>query len=59
MDQKELQNIVRAIIQASPKPVTLESLCEVFVECEEVQLFDIKDAITAQTSSVKIKPSNR
>ena len=46
MDPKELQNIVRAIIQASPKPVTLEALCEVFSDDEEVQLVDIQDVIT-------------
>lgn len=47
MEPKELQNIVRAIIQASPKPVTLEALCKIFAEDKDVQPFDIKDAITA------------
>jgi segregation and condensation protein B len=47
MEKKELQNIIRAIIQASSKPVTLKALCQVFAECEDVQPFDIKEAITA------------
>jgi segregation and condensation protein B len=44
MEKVELRNIVQAIIQASPKPVTLEELCQVFTE-DKVDTTDITDAI--------------
>jgi len=44
MDKAELKNIVQAIIQASPKPVTLEELCQVFTE-DKVDTADITEAI--------------
>ena len=45
MEKAELKNIVQAIIQASPKPVTLEELCQVFTEDKEIDTADITDAI--------------
>jgi segregation and condensation protein B len=44
MDKVELKNIVQAIIQASPKSVTLEELCQVFTE-DKVDTADIQEAV--------------
>lgn len=47
MDRVEVQNIIRAIIQASVKPVRLEELYQVFEEYEEVKAKDIEEAVVA------------
>ena len=47
MDSIELQNIIRAIIQASAKPVILEDLYQVFQEQKRVEARDIQAAIAA------------
>ena len=45
MDKQELKNIVQAIIQASPKPVTLEELFQVFAEERTIDTADIQECL--------------
>ncbi len=45
MGDKEIQNIIRAIIQAATKPVLIEELFQAFKEQNEVETIQIQEAI--------------